>query len=155
MRKLLWESMLDADMNARYWDDMIRRHVAFEQRLRVLLAVLTSGTAASLVFSLGADWVWKAMSTASAVTSIYLTTVGASKPVERMASIKNCWSQCLIQYEHQWIQLEAGGDQVALQHVFEKTRASQVAGTGEESHFRKLDEVLVSCQQAVRRSRGL
>jgi hypothetical protein len=43
-QKAIWRAMLDADMNARYWKAMLIKHSREEKRIKIFLAIVTSGT---------------------------------------------------------------------------------------------------------------
>ena len=47
MRKIIWDSMLDAEMNERYWSKLSKRYYKKEQRTKIFLAIMASGTVAS------------------------------------------------------------------------------------------------------------
>ena len=42
MRKEIWNSMLDADMNARYWGELSRTYYSREKWAKIFLAVMAS-----------------------------------------------------------------------------------------------------------------
>lgn len=156
MRTLLWEELLTTDMNVRYWDELIRRRARTERRIGFVIALLSSGTAASLVFSLGAAWVAKALSTVCAVLSIYTSVGGATKPIDRMSRIMHAHTNALIQYEDLWARFEAaasGSFEVA--EPIKQIRQKLADETLDASHFEKDDALLRECQAAVRRSRGI
>jgi hypothetical protein len=43
-QKAIWRAMLDADMNARYWKAMLIKYSREEKRIKIFLAIVTSGT---------------------------------------------------------------------------------------------------------------
>jgi hypothetical protein len=42
-QKAIWRAMLDADMNARYWKAMLIKYSREEKRIKIFLAIVTSG----------------------------------------------------------------------------------------------------------------
>jgi|SRR5688572_21161489 hypothetical protein len=155
MRRLLWEEMLTVDMNVRYWDEMVRRRTRMEYRVALVMAFLSSGTAATLLFTLGAPWVAKTLSTVSAALSIFISVGGATKPMERMSKIMRAYTGALIQYEDLWAKLEAAEGALDVAEQVKQIRQKLADDTVDASQFKKDDELLRECQAAVKRSRGL
>jgi hypothetical protein len=50
-QKAIWRAMLDADMNARYWKAMLIKYSREEKRIKIFLAIVTSGTVISIFSS--------------------------------------------------------------------------------------------------------
>ena len=155
MRTLLYKSMLEADFSVRYWDTMIRRHVTREQHLRLAAALMSSGTAGTLIFSLGEEWLWKILSVLTASISIYLTWAGHGRPVQRMSSLKKACMEGLLEYEHLWASLESGIPVTGLWARFEEARKKLMNGTNEDSEFPRDDALRHLCQKEVLQARGL
>jgi hypothetical protein len=154
MHKQLWIMMLRTDMNVRYWDELIRRHLKKERRLQLALALASSGTAATLFVPLGPMW-GRVVSVLTASLSIYLGWLTSTKPVDRMSAIKRAHNDALIAYEQLWARLEANPQDPGADDKFRQLQASQVSGTAEEPHFVKDDDLLRACQADVKRSRGI
>ena len=76
MRADLWNALLDAEMNLAYWDALARRTIGRDRVVKVLLAIFTSGTAASLILTFGDLRMWRITSAATAIVSITLTVGG-------------------------------------------------------------------------------
>ncbi len=47
-QKAIWRAMLDTDMNARYWKAMLIKYSREEKRIKIFLAIVTSGTVISI-----------------------------------------------------------------------------------------------------------
>jgi hypothetical protein len=123
--------------------------------MRFTIAVLSSGTAATLIFTIGSAWVRQGLSVVSAVLAIYSSVSGTTKPVERMSRIMRACTAALIEYEDLWARLESSQDIPNLAESIKQVR-QKLADEGEEaSHFEKDDDLLEQCQAAVKRSRGL
>lgn len=154
MRQLLWQSMLDADMNLRYWDEIMRRRILGEQRLRIVQMVLSSGTVAAWLFAAQLDWLWKALSCVTACLSTYLYIAGTSKPLEKLAGLKKTYSACLVDYEHLWAQVDGGMPEPRARQKLEALRRRQYNETIDESHFPVDGRLLRACHAAVRHARN-
>jgi hypothetical protein len=84
MRKSLWYSMLDADMNARYWSYLSRRYSNRDKYSKIFLALMSSGTVASWGFWSDMQIIWKILSACSALLAIALPIINWPKMISNM-----------------------------------------------------------------------
>ncbi len=47
IEKAIWDSLLDADLNIRYWGYLSRRYYCINRFIKIFLAIIASGTVAS------------------------------------------------------------------------------------------------------------
>ena len=155
MRRLLWQSMLRADMNLRYWDEAMRRYLLHEQRCRIAQLLLSSGTVAMWFIWLNADWAWKISSVVAAGLSAYLYHSGSRKLSEKYAGLRRTYASCLVLYENMWSQLEDGASEADIRPRLEALRALQYEQTADEPHLSVDNTLLKACQADVLRARRL
>ena len=79
-QKAIWRAMLDADMNARYWKAMLIKHSREEKRIKIFLAIVTSGTVISIFSSY--PIIWKTLSVISTLLAIILPFLNYQKIIE-------------------------------------------------------------------------
>ena len=72
IRRVIWEAVLDADLNLRYWDHLSRRYSTWDKYTKIFLATMSSSTVASWGFWDEIDILWKGLSAVSAFTAIAL-----------------------------------------------------------------------------------
>jgi hypothetical protein len=135
------------------WDAMIRRYARRDRQARILLAILSSGTAASLLFTFGEAWMWKVAISVCAVISILLSVFDVPRTIEGMAALKRTWSEYLVDYESLWSKRHSFTD--ADDTRFVQIRKEEAQRTVDEAKFPRDDILLRICQAEVRRSRGL
>ena len=59
IRQVIWEAMLTADLNVRYWAHLSRRYSMWDKCIKILLALASSATVASWSFWNEVDILWK------------------------------------------------------------------------------------------------
>jgi hypothetical protein len=156
MEKLLRESLLDADMNCRYWDEIMRRHIAWETKTRVWQMVLTSGTLTALVGSIQwpwVDWIARVVGLAATVLSIRLFVLSTQKPLEKLSKIKRVYLTRMVEYEILYTRLAQGESATVLQPQFESKLRSQEDVSAEEAFFPEDDPLLRKCHGDAVRTR--
>jgi hypothetical protein len=87
-RKLVWDSLLDADMNARYWGHLARRYQRREMRTKIFLAITSSGAVAG--WTLWSRWpqVWHVLSGVSMVVAVALPVLNYSQIIEGVSELR-------------------------------------------------------------------
>ncbi len=99
LRALLWESMLDADMNVRYWGYLGRKYSRRETYIKVFLAIVST-TSAVGSWSLWRNYPedWKALISVSALIAIALPILNYSGLVEKVVDQKGKWTRLLSEH---------------------------------------------------------
>ncbi len=107
LRTLLWESMLDADMNVRYWGYIGRKYSSREKYIKVFLAIF-SATSAIGSWSIWSSYpeMWKTLISVSALIAIALPILNYSGLVEKAVDQKGKWTRLLSQQEILWAKIE-------------------------------------------------
>jgi hypothetical protein len=102
LEKVVWEGMLDADHDSRYWSAMTLRYIRRERYVKIFLAIVASATVAGWGFWKEATMVWQALSILAALMSIALPIIDIPRQVEAMTELHEGWCQLQQEYEGIW-----------------------------------------------------
>ncbi|MGO9376335.1 MAG: hypothetical protein ACLQBD_30160 [Syntrophobacteraceae bacterium] len=155
MRKAVWDSMLDADMNVRYWSHLGSRYYTRDLYSKIFLAVMSSGTVASWGFWSEFPIIWKIFSAASALLAIALPLLDWPKQISSMAGLNQKWTEIKMEYELLWLRLEKGqsGDNTEKEYALIREKEARLSQGGFNLPS---DRKLVSiCYDEVLEGRGL
>jgi hypothetical protein len=155
MRDQIWKSMLDADMNARYWKYLVSRYSKRDKYLKIFLAVMASGSVAGWGFWQDMPAIWKTLSGISALISISLPIFNYQKTIEDMSVLSGKWGGLRISYEDLWIDVNNAPSANALKIIFQKYRQAEVTLQEKETSLPIDEELLKRCYREVKNSRGL
>lgn len=155
MTKDIWDSMLDADMNVRYWSKLGRRYSNMDQGHKIFLAIMSSGTVASWGFWSEIQIVWKILSGISALIAIALPILNWPKMIQSMVNVAQKWTQIKIDYENLWTDLNQGKNQAILVEEYKKAKQREVIACQEETNLPHKNKLLEQCVEEVLKSRGL
>lgn len=141
LRNLLWESMLDADMNERYWGALGRRYSGREKYAKVFLAVFSS-TSAIASWSIWTNYpaIWKVLLSLSALVAIALPILNYSGTAEKAVDQKSKWAKLLSENEILWAKLEKDPD-LDVEREFRSIKDA-MAQTGKDDATIPLDKGL-------------
>lgn len=110
MKKILWESMLNADFNERYWRAVTDKYTTLDFRIKVFLAITTSGTVASWGLWQEYPIVLKLLSACAALTSIVTPFLNLSKKMEAAATHAGTWADLRVRYKGLWDTYSSKGE---------------------------------------------
>ncbi len=152
-RLALWDSMLDADMNVYYWEALCQRFVSRDRWLKFIISLTSSGTA----IAAWAIWsrypaVWKIITGASCVLSIYHSNFFPSERISKVSGLFATWREIRIKYQLQW-EKDPNVCQPGSWDEFEATkqRESQI----DESIVPRDEKLRTKAYQCVLKARGL
>jgi len=155
-RKQVWESMLTADLNYRYWGHLGRRYSKLDRTARVFLALTSSSTVASWGFLIEQEMVWKLLSALSAIIAVSLPVFNWQATAETIVELRTGWLQILKEYEMLWMRIEDDAINAdELQTTIKQLAAQEVefdhkvANLPNDAHLKQI------CQDEVIASRGL
>jgi hypothetical protein len=158
MRKDIWESMLDADMNVRYWSKLGRCYRNKDTAYKIFLAIMSSGTVASWKFwsNFQIGWeIWKILSGISAIMAIALPILNWPKMIESIVNVAQKWTQIKIDYEILWTELNRGKEQSVLMAEYKRVKRKEAIASQQETNLPHKNSVLDKCFKEVLRSKGL
>lgn len=155
MRLAIWKSMLDADMNARYWKYLVNRYSKRDKWIKIFLAIMTSGTVASWGWWEAMPWLWKSLSSISALVAISMPILNYQKIIEQMSSLAGKWGELRIEHEDLWFQVNESKTSQSLERLFKKFR--KIESTLQEMETKLPDDknLLWKCFEEVKKTRGL
>lgn len=152
-RTAIWESLLDAEMNVKYWGYLARRFVKRERWLKIILAITTSSTILSLS-------VWQShpsgpviLGVVNAVLAISLPFLHYSESIETMANLRGSWSQLSVEYDRLWQRAKKVDSDYENEFRLLKERTVQLSVL--ETRLPNDPKLVRRCQQEVCRARGL
>jgi len=156
IRYHIWNSMLDADLNHRYFGRLASRYKASDRWAKVFVAI-TSSTAVSgwaVWGTPGLDWIWKVASAMATIVAIAMPVFDPAASMKIASLLTGRWFSILSDYELLWARVDRMSESEADQ-------ACQVIAEAEkplaeqETSLAKLPRLIRHCEAEVRRSRGL
>lgn len=150
----IWESMLDADMNERYWAHLSKNNHQKNISIKIFLALMTSGTVASWSIWAEVDILWKVLSALAAAISIVFPILKLETMIERMSVLKGKWSRILNEYEFLWLSRECKNDSELLEE-FKTIRKEEIEVSIEEKNLPYKKKLILKIQDEIIRARGL
>lgn len=156
MKKTIWDSMLDAEMNQRYWQSLSNRYYTREQRTKIFLAVMASGTVASWGFWSQYELVWKILSSVSALVAIALPILNWPKMIENMGYLTEKWTRIRNDYELLWIDAKVDTTDVnKIKKELKRIKNEESSLSQKEINLPNDSKLLLVCYEKVLSSRGL
>jgi hypothetical protein len=112
LRKHVWESMLIADMNHRYYQLLTDHHRRIDLIAKILVALTSSAAVSGWAIwgRPGLDWMWKAASAASAVVAVGLPIVDPAKSMRSASELSASWFEVLREYELVWAEVDEASE---------------------------------------------
>lgn len=154
-RKLAWESMLDADMNTRYWGKLARRYKQRETWIKIFLAAISSGSVAGWAFWTAFPPAWKALSALSALVALALPILDYPDKIESTADLHGKWNRLLSEYETIWSRMQ--GDEVTTEVLDSIRTLKETEGdmSRAEAKLPRIVHLVKKCQEEAKHSRGI
>jgi hypothetical protein len=155
IRKYVWERLLDAEMNDRYWRDRAAIYATREKGLKIFLAITSSGTVAGWVVWQNFHLLWQVLSGMSALLAIALPILDYTGQVERASDVRKGWWELTTEYNRVWVRIDLDTD-ASIQEKTLPLEAKELNLVKIESRYFSRDETLIrKAQQDVLRARGL
>jgi hypothetical protein len=101
-RKTLWDSMLDAEMNACYWDLVSARYSTLDLWLKIIIAVSASGAVAGWGIWSQYPSAWKIFSSVACLASLIHPYVCSPERLKRTSELVATWKEVFIDYQLLW-----------------------------------------------------
>ena len=155
LKQAVWNSMLDADMNARYWRYLVTRYSKRDTNFKIFLAIMASTTVAGWGIWDQYEFIWKGLSSLSALCAIALPILNYPKTIESMSELAGKWGELRIEYEDMWLDVRNTPDSKTLVKTYKKFRATEISLAKKESKMPNEKKLLKKCFEEVKQSRGL
>jgi hypothetical protein len=108
-RKSVWEAMLEADFQKRYWSAKAASFIRIDRTLQILLAVLSSAAVLSALGDLKLLEVWKWLSAFTAIIATTLPFMSYTRRSVAMVDVGAKWHLLEIEYSSMWRTLDKDG----------------------------------------------
>ncbi len=154
IKKAIWDSMLDADLNVRYWGHLSRQYYKTSRFFKIFLALMASGTVASWGFWQDIELLWKILSGIAAVLAITLPILRLEKKIEEMSILKGKWIELKNEYEFLRITME-NKNLNELEQEYKRIKDKEIEVSKEEKTLPLKEKLANKCYQEVLKSRGL
>lgn len=152
-RNEVWEAMLEADYQKRYWNANAAAFIQVDRRLQILLAVLSSAAVLSAFDDLNLLGLWKLLSTITAIVATTLPFMNYTRRSVAMTEIAAKWHHLEIEYSSIWRSLDKD---IFDESKFKELRAQEVEIGKAISDFPIHDKKLQhDCYRQVLISRGI
>lgn len=158
MRKMIWDSMLDAEMNERYWSKLSRRYYEREKWAKIFLASMASGTVASWQFWSEYELLWKFLSASSAIVAIALSIMNWPKLIQNMNILTEKWSLIKSDYQLLWLDVKKSmkdKDEVKIKKEIKILMVKENTLSQKEANLPNDQKLLQKCMSEVKKSRGI
>ena len=155
MRKIIWKSLLDAELNVRYWKRLVQRYTKYDRFLKVFLAAISSGTVAG--WSLWGDypWAWKCLSSSSALVAIALPILNFQRQIESMSLLSGKWFELKVAYEEQWRKINDGSEAKQIEAAYNRTKKHEALLVQKETKLPHDEKLLHECFSEVKTAYGI
>lgn len=155
MEKTAWKSLLDAELNVRYWKYITRRYYNREIFLKIFLAVISSGTVASWSIWGELPEIWKVLSAFSAIIAIALPILNYQKLIETTSDLSSKWYELKIEYEDHWTKLRNNGNSESIYNLYKETKTKEITLSEKETKLPHDKRLIYKCFNQVKKSYGL
>ena len=154
MRKELWESILDADMNTRYWSSLARRYSNRDRNSKIFLAIMSSGVVAGWGIWIHISFLWKMLSSLAAILAITLPILNYQKLIIKTSDLAGRWMQIQIDYQNLWLTLEQTPSETLIKQ-YKDIKDKEVEAAKMEQTLPIDNKLIGLCYSDVLSSRGI
>jgi len=155
MRRTIWKSLLDAELNVRYWKKLVQRYTKWDQFLKIFLAAISSGAVAGWSFWGDYPWAWKILSSLSALVAIALPVLNFQKQIESMSLLSSKWFELKVEYEEQWRKLKDGSEIKQIESAYNRTKKRETTLVQKEAKLPHNERLLRQCFNEVKQAYGI
>jgi hypothetical protein len=101
MINLLWERMLEADLNQRYYAELATDYRRDDMNLKILIALMSSGSVAALAFWKETIWshIWELLTALTTIAAVASPILNLSDKYQKSFNISIQFIDILSQYE--------------------------------------------------------
>ena len=154
MKISVWRSMLDADMNVRYWKYLTQRYVKRDRGFKIFLALTSSGTVAGWSIWNSIPLLWQILSGLSAIIAIISPILNYQKMIESISDLSGKWWELKTEYETFWRKAQKAIDEkFEAEYCNVKIKENEL--TKKETQLPQDMKLLKKCQKEVLHVRGL
>jgi len=156
VRHLIWDSMLSADLNYRYFGGLTARFQNWDRFAKILIAITSSTVVSGWAIwgKPGVDWIWHTASALACIVSLALPIFDPANSMKAASRLTGAWFSILKDYELLWTRVDTLDESEARKfcHTIQEEEKRLVEI---ESSLNKHRGLALRCEDEVRRSRGL
>ncbi len=153
LKKLVWESWLQAVVNQQYWTAMARRYRRKEQIANIFVAICSSFTVMTWLVDQKMEWLRQLLSIASAIVAASLSILNYSNQVATMAELATKWAYLRFDYERLWLSFPIETTDLPLGE-FSKLRNKESELVAQEARLPKDDKLYEQIRDDVSSKQG-
>ena len=157
----IWESMLDADLNARYWKYIGRKQFKKNRLLKITLAIVSVSTIAFSDFINSFLKVpWQLIVAIAAVIAYILPILNWEQNLKDLSTLTRLYAELQYEFEDLWADIEANDENLDLHAVeegYNRVRQKQrdVLLVLQSFGLPDDEDLIEACYRDVLSSRGL
>jgi hypothetical protein len=155
IRRLIWESMLSADLNCRYFSQLVGRFQGGDRWSKIFVAATSSTVVSGWAIwgRPGLDWIWQGASGLAALVALALPIWDPANSMKVAAKLAGAWFSILKDYELLWTRVDELTEAQARE-LCERIQAEEKRVADLEPLLRENRRLARQCEEAVRRSRA-
>ncbi len=154
LKATVWNSMLDADLNSRYWGYLGKRYYNFDWYSKVILSIVSVVGVVSWLFVKEALVYWRIISIIFAIVAVPLPFLDWPKKIEVMATLKRKWTELKHDYELFRVKVDdIENDVNSLLKEFRLIQEKELELAALDSHLPTDKKVVMTCWKEVVQSR--
>nr|VFJ44796.1 MAG: hypothetical protein BECKDK2373C_GA0170839_100949 [Candidatus Kentron sp. DK] len=152
IKTAIWHSMLEAEMNARYWKHLLHRYMKRDTWLKIFLAAMAVGTVAAWGrWEEEMEWLCKLLSSVSAIIAMSLPFLDYQRKIEQMSEVAGNWRNLRIEYQDLWYEVKSHPDSQLLEEGYRKIRRTEASFSGVELKLPDDKALLKKCFDEAQR----
>jgi uncharacterized membrane protein YcaP (DUF421 family) len=151
-----WNALIIAEFNLAYWTRLGQRNYSLIKYTEFVVAILTSSTVGSLLFSDTPALVPKIISSLAALGSIALATLGWKKEAVAISTTRGKWSELTQAYQLLWNRISDGSISAAdLRKELKRLSEIRIVADKGEPFITMREKLRLRCFEEVLQTRGL
>ena len=154
-RRQIWDSLLDADLSARYWRRIIKRYQHYNLGILIAILCISSGATADLMGWLNVEWLSKTWPVLVTGLSVAMLALDFSGRIEKMTDLVGKWTGLMYSYENLWNALPQTSPEIVVSQMRDLQERHAELSRSESGFPDSIDSVKKRVSREVRDSRGL
>jgi len=156
VRTLLWDSLLTADLNHRYYGALSDYLQRWDKRAKIFVAITSSTAVAGWAIwsEVGFNTLWTVAGGLAAVVAVAQPILDPARSIKTSGQLSGAWFSILRDYELLWTSVDSTNEDALRQSLapifLEEKRLMEL-----ETTLQKRKRIAQKCEAEVRRSRGL
>lgn len=157
----IWTSMLDADLNAKYWGYIGRKQFKKNRLLKIVLAIVSVSTVAFSHFINSYLKVpWQLIVAVAAVIAYILPILNWEQNLKDLSTLTRLYTELQYEFEDLWADIEANDENLDLHTIAEgynrvRQKQKNVLLVLQSFGLPDDEDLIEACYREVLSSRGL